>query len=103
MTSQIGHSFCVELNINLCDNCYLVNLQVDGEVREQLVFQSELLLTDLVSAIFRTTGWNLYVHLRSREACHRHRVLELGHKLSRQGMMVGISEQKRIHRPTISR
>lgn len=103
MTSQTRHSFCIELNINICDNCYLVNLQVDGEVREQLVFQSEPLLTDLVSAIFRTTGWNLYVHVRSRETCHRHRVLELGHKLSRQGMMVGISEQKRVHRPTISR
>ncbi len=97
MASQIEHSFCADLTISLCNNQYLLKLQVDGEVREQLVFQSEILLTDWVKATFQTAGWNLYVHLQSREACHRHRVLELGHKLSRQGIMIGISEQKRIH------
>jgi hypothetical protein len=93
MASQIEHSFCADLIISLCDNQYLLKLQVDGEVREQLVFQSELLLMDWVGTIFQTAGWNLYVHLQSRQACHRHRVLELGHKLTRQGMMIGISEQ----------
>jgi len=91
MPNQAGLSCCVDLRIRLCDNHYHADLLVDGISRMQLVFQSELLLTAWVAAIFRTVNVDLYVHLRSIEASYKHRVVDLSHSLSLQGMMVGIT------------
>lgn len=93
MPNQAELSCCVDLRIRLCDNHYHADMLVDGISRMQLEFQSVLLLTDWVAAIARTVNIDLYVRLQYKEASYKHRVVDLGHRLSLQGMMVGITGQ----------
>ena len=46
MTTQRVTSRCVEICIDVCDNHYLAELQVDGMIREKLEFQGQLKLTN---------------------------------------------------------
>lgn len=99
MTTQRVTSRCVEICIDVCDNHYLAELQVDGMIREKLEFQGQLQLTNWAdSSLFAADG-DLYVHLRPRRACHNYKALELAQKLSRQGMTIGISGRRPVCLP----
>ena len=89
---------CVELNIKVCDNGYLAELQVNGMLKGQLEFKTECQLTSWVCATLDPADRDLYVHIRPRSTCHKHRALDLADKLSRRGMMIGLSAQRSVCR-----
>jgi hypothetical protein len=68
-------------------------VRIDGMFKEQIEFQTEHQLTHWAGANFPFAGVDLYVHIRPRDQWHRQRALELADKLSRQGLMIGISRQ----------
>jgi hypothetical protein len=98
MATRIISCSCVEINISVCDDCYLAELQVDGVSREQLKFTTEDQFTNWVNTILSTPDLDLYVRVRTREVNHRSTALELAEKLSCQGVMIGISGQQSVCR-----
>lgn len=94
MIGQTLPACCVELNINVCANGYLTEVRVDGVLREQLEFRQDHQLARWAGTYLGIAGEELYVHIRPQEAGHKQRALELADKLSRQGMMTGISRQR---------
>ena len=98
MICQTLTACCVELNINVCTGRYLTEVSIDGVFKEQLEFQTEHQLTHWAGANFPFAGGNLYVHIQPREPCHNQQVLELADKLSRHGLMIGISRRRTVCR-----
>jgi len=98
MADQAALASCVEINLNIFDGRYLADLQVDGMVKQQMVFKTELQVIDWTSRILCMTGPGLYVRMRTEGIRHRQRALELARKLSLPGLMIGIAGQRSVCR-----
>lgn len=98
MNSQAFPMCSVELVVNICADRYLAEVRVDGELKEQLEFLSQQQLARWAGANPGFAGGDIYVHIRSRQPGHKRRALELADRLSRQGLIIGISRQRPVCR-----
>ena len=98
MTEQTAPASCVEINLDIFDGQYLADLQVDGMVNLQMVFETEFQVLDWTSRILCMTGPGLYVRMRTEGSHQRQKALELARKLSLPGLMIGMAEQRSVCR-----
>ena len=99
MQQQLSGPAChVDLNINIFPDQYLINLQVDGMIQQYLVLQTAREVTDWTDTFLCMAGQDLYIHVRFQGAMQNPAALELAGKLSRQDLMIGITEHPAICR-----
>jgi hypothetical protein len=97
MQQQLSGPAChVELNINIFAGQYLISLQVDGMIQKRLVLQTAREVADWTDTILCIAGQDLYIHVRPQGTRQNQVALELAGKLSRQDLMIGITEQPAI-------
>jgi hypothetical protein len=94
MQQQLFEPACyVELNINIFARQFLISLQVDGMIQQRLVLQTAREVADWTDTILCIAGQDLYIHVRPEGTRQNQAALELAGKLSRQDLMIGITEQ----------
>lgn len=88
----------VELTITLVSSGYRTVLKRDGVIMDRKDFAASHQVIDWANAIMDWVGQNLYIHLHLREGHSRQALLDLASTLSRQGILVGISNLRFICR-----
>jgi hypothetical protein len=97
--SNLAESFCCpELNISVRGGSYLTSFQVDGIIRQQKVFETDMQVVDWTNKLLNLNGPDLYVRLRSHGPYQKRAVLELARKLSRPGLLIGLAGQRSVCR-----